>query len=86
MLANIVRTDRHVHRPLPAGTELARAVKATARHHQEAVWARQQAMNRLRSLLRDYYLQALVAFCEPGSPRGRERAAGGTHTAASRHG
>jgi hypothetical protein len=28
----------------------------------EAIWARQQAMNRLRSLLRDYYPQALVAF------------------------
>jgi hypothetical protein len=45
MLANILRTDRRVHRPLPADTELARAVKATARQHQEAVWARQQAMN-----------------------------------------
>jgi hypothetical protein len=33
MLANILRTDRHVHRPLPADTELARAVKATARQH-----------------------------------------------------
>ena len=62
MLANILRTDRHVHRPLPADTELARAVKATARQHQEAIWARQQALNRLRSLLRDYYPQALVAF------------------------
>jgi hypothetical protein len=28
------------------------------------------------TLLRDYYPQALVAFCEPGAPRGRERAAG----------
>jgi hypothetical protein len=62
MLANILRTDRHVHRPLPADTELARAIKTTARQHQEAIWARQQAMNRLRSLLRDYYPQALVAF------------------------
>ena len=33
MLANILRIDRHVHRPLPADTELARAVKATARQH-----------------------------------------------------
>jgi hypothetical protein len=80
MLANILRTDRHVHRPLPADTELARAVKATARQHQEAIWARQQAMNRLRSLLRDRYPQALVVFCEPGAPRGRERAAGRPHT------
>ncbi|HYZ36942.1 MAG TPA: IS110 family transposase [Pseudonocardiaceae bacterium] len=81
MLANILRTDRHVHRPLPADTELARAVKATARQHQEVIWARQQAMNQLRSLLRDYYPQALVAFCEPGSPCGGERAAGRTDAA-----
>jgi hypothetical protein len=33
MLAHILRTDRHVHRRLPADTELARAVKATARQH-----------------------------------------------------
>jgi Transposase len=62
VLANVLRTDRHVHRRLPADTELARAVKATARQHQEAIWARQQAMNRLRSLLHDYYPQALRAF------------------------
>lgn len=62
LLANILRTDRHVHRPLPTDSELARAIKACARQHQEAIWARQQTMNRLRSLLRDYYPQALQAF------------------------
>ena len=62
VLANILRTDRHVHRRLPADSELVRAVKTCARQHQEAIWARQQAMNRLRSLLHDYYPQALQAF------------------------
>jgi hypothetical protein len=62
MLANILRTDRHAHRPLPADSELARALKSTTRAHQEAIWARQQTTNRLRSLLRDYYPQALIAF------------------------
>ena len=62
LLANILRTDRHVHRPLPADSEQVRAVKACARQHHEAIWARQQAMNRLRSLLHDYYPQALQAF------------------------
>jgi hypothetical protein len=38
MLANILRTDRHAHRPLPADSELARAIKVTARTHQEAIW------------------------------------------------
>jgi hypothetical protein len=61
------------HRPArtPADIELARAVKATGRQ-QEAIWARQQANNRLRSLLRDYYPQALAASCEPDPPRRRE--------------
>ena len=31
MLANILRTDRHAHRPLPADIELARAIKATGK-------------------------------------------------------
>jgi transposase len=62
LLANVLRTDGHAHRPLPEDTELVRAVKATARQHQEAIWARQQATNRLRSLLHDYYPQALLAF------------------------
>lgn len=62
VLANVLRTDRHHHRPLPADSDLARAVKACARQHQEAIWARQQAMSRLRSLLHDFYPQALKAF------------------------
>jgi transposase len=62
VLANILRTDRHAHRRLPADSDLASAVKAAARQHQEAIWARQQTMSRLRSLLHDYYPQALVAF------------------------
>jgi transposase len=62
MLANILRTDRHAHRPLPADSELARAIKSTTRAHQEAIWARQQTTNRLRSLLRDYYPQVRIAF------------------------
>uniref|UniRef100_UPI0035E41421 IS110 family transposase n=1 Tax=Streptosporangium album TaxID=47479 RepID=UPI0035E41421 len=62
VLADILRTDRHRHRPLPADTNLARGVKAVARQHQEAIWARQQTVNRLRSLLREFYPAALAAF------------------------
>jgi transposase len=39
VLAGILRTDRHLHRPLPRITEAALAVKALARQHQEAIWA-----------------------------------------------
>ncbi|HEX3310840.1 MAG TPA: transposase [Streptosporangiaceae bacterium] len=62
VLANILRTDRHAHRRLPADTELAHTIKVAARQHQEAIWARQQATGRLRSLLQEFYPQALATF------------------------
>jgi transposase len=62
VLADILRTDAHRHRPLPAVSEQGAAVKALARQHQEAVWAMQQTANRLRSVLLEFYPQALAAF------------------------
>ncbi len=62
ILADILRTDRHQHRQLPAVSESAAAVKALARQHQEAVWALHQTTSRLRSVLLEFYPQALVAF------------------------
>jgi transposase len=62
VLADILRTDRDRHRPLPALSDEALAVKALARQHQEAIWARQVAVNRLRSVLVEFYPNALVAF------------------------
>lgn len=37
-LANILRTDAPLHRPLPADSELARAIGVLARAHQDATW------------------------------------------------
>jgi transposase len=62
VLANILRTDRHMHRPLPANTDHALAIKALARQHQEAIWALHQTISRLRSVLLEFYPQALQAF------------------------
>jgi len=62
VLADILRTDKHLHRALPAVSELVATVKVLARQHQEAMWARQAAVNRLRSLLVEFYPQALAAF------------------------
>jgi transposase len=62
VLAGILRTDRHLHRPLPQISDTALAVKALARQHQEAIWALHQTTNRLRAVLLEYYPQALVAF------------------------
>jgi transposase len=55
VLANILRTDRSAHRPVPSDSELVRAVRVLARAQQEAVWNRQQEQNKLRSPLREYY-------------------------------
>lgn len=68
LLANILRTDAAAHRPLPAGTELAQAIRVLARARQDAVWARQQLGNQVRALLKDFYPAALDAFA--GLPEG----------------
>jgi hypothetical protein len=62
VLADILRHDRHQHRPLPAISEQGRAIKALARQHQEAIWALHQTIGRLRSVLLEFYPQALQAF------------------------
>ena len=67
VLANVLRTDMAMHRPLPADSELAQAIAVLARAQQDAVWDRTQACNRLRSCLREYYPGFLAAF---GAARG----------------
>jgi hypothetical protein len=62
VLANVLRTDLHEHRPLPAGSELTQAVAVLARAQQDAVWDRVQAQNKLRSCLREYFPGFLAAF------------------------
>jgi transposase len=64
VLAGILRTDAHAHRPLPADSELAQAIAVLARAQQDAVWARTQAHNKLRSHLREYYPGFLAAFAD----------------------
>jgi len=61
VLANILRTDLAAHRPLPADSELVRAIAVLARAQQDAVWDRTLAHNRLRSLLREFYRSILAA-------------------------
>jgi len=62
VLADILRTDLHRHRPLPQISENGLAIKALARQHQEAIWAMHQTISRLRSVLLEFYPQALQAF------------------------
>ena len=62
VLADLVRTDRHLHRQVAGDSDLAEAVKVLARAHQGLIWSRQRELNRLRSALREFYPAALVAF------------------------
>ena len=62
VLADMVRTDRHNHRPVATDTEVAQAVKVLARAHQTMTWSRGRLTNGLRSSLREFYPAALAAF------------------------
>ena len=62
VLADMVRTDRHNHRPIVGDSELAEAIKVLARAHQSMIWSRGRQTNFLRSTLREFYPVALVAF------------------------
>jgi transposase len=64
LLANIVRTDPDAHRPLPADTDAAQAIRVLARAQQDAVWARQQVGNQIRDLLNEFYPAAIIAFAD----------------------
>jgi transposase len=61
-LANILRVDAHLHRQLPADSELCQAVAVLARAHQDATWRRIKAHNELRSVLREFFPTFLATF------------------------
>src|SRR5207245_1597474 len=63
-LANILRTDAHAHRRLPADSELAQAITVLARAAQDAIWRRTKAIQELRALLREFYPGFLAAFAD----------------------
>src|SRR5438552_3354264 len=61
MLADLVRTDRHNHRPVAGDSELAEGISVLARAHQSLIWSRQRQVNQLRNALREFYPGALAA-------------------------
>ena len=62
VLADLVRTDRHIHRIVAPDSELLENIKVLARAHQNLIWTRGRQTNALRSALREYYPGALAAF------------------------
>lgn len=69
-LANILRTDAHLHRMLPEDSALARSITVLARAYQDGVWRRTKLVQELRARLREYYPGFLAAFAA-GSGSGR---------------
>lgn len=69
-LANILRTDAHLHRMLPDDTPLARSISVLARAYQDGVWRRTKLVQELRARLREFYPGFLAAFAA-GSGSGR---------------
>ncbi|MEX5638040.1 IS110 family transposase [Parafrankia sp. FMc2] len=67
-LADMVRIDRHQLRAVAGDSDLAEAVKVTARAHQTLIWDRTRHVQRLRSSLREYFPAALEAFDDLTAP------------------
>jgi hypothetical protein len=64
VLADLVRTDRHNHRPIAGASAEVGAIKLLAREHQTLIWSRTRHTNRLRNALREHYPAALATFDE----------------------
>ena len=62
LLADLVRTDSHNHRPVAGDSDDVSGLKVLARAHQNLIWDRTRHTNRLRNDLREYFPAALVAF------------------------
>ena len=68
VLADLVRTDRHNHRPVAGDSPEAAAIKVLARAHQNLIWDRTRHTNRLRNDLREFFSAALEAFDDLAHP------------------
>lgn len=64
VLADLARTDGHLHRPMTGDSDLAAAIKVLARAHQSMIWTRLRQTNQLRAALREFYPAAIAAFDE----------------------
>ena len=64
VLADLVRTDRHNHRPVAGDSPGADGIKVLARTHQNLIWAKARHTNQVRNALREYYPAALETFSD----------------------
>lgn len=69
VLADILRTDRHQHRPMPSLSHQNQSLRVLARQHQEALWALHDTLNRLRSVLLEFYPPGAAGVSETDPSR-----------------
>jgi transposase len=62
LLADLVRTDCHNHRPIAGDSNEVDGLKILARAHQNLIWDRTRHTNRLRNDLREYFGAASETF------------------------
>ena len=67
VLAEVMRSDRHLHREVAGDSTAAEAIKVLARAHQNLIWTRQRIGNQLRSVLREFYPGALHTLSDLAS-------------------
>lgn len=61
VLAEMVRTDRHHHRPIAGDSDSVEGLKILTRSHQNLIWARTRHVLQLRVLLLEYYPAMIAA-------------------------
>jgi transposase len=74
LLANILRTDGPLHRPMPATSHHALAIRELARAQRDAVRARQYHLNQLRAQLREHFPAAVTAWAHLNRGLARQEA------------
>ncbi|SIM53514.1 IS110 family transposase [Micromonospora cremea] len=62
VLADMMRTDRHLLRPIADDSVQAEAIKVLTRAHMTMIWEGTRYLLRLRHALREFFPAALVAF------------------------
>ena len=68
VLATLLRTDRHLYRPLLPDSELAQELRALTRDRADLVQSRSMLSNQLTACLKVYFPEFLTLFSDPDRP------------------
>lgn len=68
VLANILRTDRHIHKPLTPDSDACRRLKILTQQHESLSRLKRRIINQITDALKDYYPVALKFFAKIDQP------------------